>query len=828
MNRDICVGVTGLKIMNSPQSGFGVARSLKEAGYKVVGIDSSQLTSAICSPYFDHVYTLKSLDKEDINLFIKDLKRIKDETGLSVMIPNCDCEIYFFSRYENELKAIGINLLIPTLETLKQTSKLNLSNLNRCGLNIPTTVIASTENNLKTVTENLNFPIVCKGALADSYVAKDKVDLFIYFRKIDELLHGGRGNVIFQEFIKGDFYCTTGVSDRDHLLLRHFSMKKLGVDFKGSTWCGQTIQNKELEALTERFIEVTGWVGPFEMEFIKDSEGVFWLFEINPRCPAYIYFAAATGQNMPDSIVQIITAENEGDNKIKKDFSYDTDMVFTRLTDEVVYPKKDLNSLDPYGKVRNLQTRDKYCIKTKNSTDIKTFYELLNNGDADKVAVLYKSEAISYQELKERINERCNELKGIIKKNDKVIIRSDETPDTIIDIYAIDMLGAVIVPVSPLSTEKDIKLIVDDLKVNVMIYEQNIERINDKITAELPDDACMIFYTSGTTGKPKCIIHTKQSILTPCYGGGKAYGISDSDIIGGTPSLSFTYGFGAFAIMPFMFGATVSMYPYSLSLKNFMTVIRTIASHKITVFFSIPTAYKIIVNMPSQLDLYNLSSLKMLITAGEPMGLPLYEKLRQILPDTDILEHLGCTESFHGITLNYPENNRPGSIGKALPIYDVKVLDDKDNECQPMEKGRLTYKGTSGKYITQNESKEWKYTGDIAYKDEDGYFWFVSRYDDLIKTAGYLISPHEIESSILELPIVSEVVVIGVDDPFINQYIKAFIVLKPNPKIQDGLKDSIMESLKLQLPEYKIPAEIVFVDSIPKNKRGKVLRDELS
>ncbi|NOQ55660.1 MAG: AMP-binding protein, partial [Nanohaloarchaea archaeon] len=604
MNKEICVGVTGLKIMNSPQSGFGVARSLKEAGYKVVGIDSSQLTSAICSPYFDHVYTLKSLDTEDIDVFIQDLKKIRSKTGLSIIIPNCDREIYFFSRYKNELKDIGINILVPTLESLKQTSKFNLSDLDRHGLNIPKTVIASTENDLKTVTENIDFPIVCKGALADSYVAKDKVDLFIYFRKIDELFHGGRGNVIFQEYIKGDFYCTAGVSDRNHRLLRHFSMKKLGIDFKGSTWCGQTIQNKKLKEMTERFIDATGWVGPFEMEFIKDSDGIFWLFEINPRCPAYIYFAAATGQNLPDSIVRIINVENEGNDKVKKDFSYDLNMVFTRLTDEVVYPKKDLNSLDKYGKVRNLQTADKHCVESKNCTDIKTFYELLNDGDDDKVAVLHKSEAISYRELKDKINERCNELKGMIKKNDKVIIRSDETPDTIIDIYAIDLLGAVIVPVSPLSTGKDIESIIDDLKVNVMIYEKNIERIDDKATAELPDDACMIFYTSGTTGKPKCIIHTKQSILTPCYEEGKAYGISDSDIIGGTPSLSFTYGFGAFAIMPFMFGATVSMYPYSLSLKNFITVIRTIASHKVTVFFSIPTAYKIIVNMPSQLDLY--------------------------------------------------------------------------------------------------------------------------------------------------------------------------------------------------------------------------------
>ncbi|MCK5290250.1 MAG: long-chain fatty acid--CoA ligase, partial [Candidatus Aenigmarchaeota archaeon] len=355
-------------------------------------------------------------------------------------------------------------------------------------------------------------------------------------------------------------------------------------------------------------------------------------------------------------------------------------MAFTRLTEEVVYPKKYIDSLNKNGKVMEDAMPD------KKSKTIKTFYELLVDKDDDRAAIFYQSEIISYRHLKEKINERCDKLKNIIRKNDKVIIRSDETPDTIINIYALDKIGAVIIPVNPLATEKEIKVIIDDIRADVIISEKNIKRITDETIGNLPEDACMIFYTSGTTGKPKGIVHTKESILNPCLEEGKAYRIDKKDIIGGTPSLSSTYGFGAFAIIPFMSGASVSLYPYAVSLNNFIEVIETIDAHKITVFFSIPTAYRIITSMLSMLDKYDLNSLRLLITAGEPLGIPLHNSLKQILPHADILEHLGCTESFHAILSNTPENIKAGSIGKKMPSYKVRIFDDAGKECPPMVK----------------------------------------------------------------------------------------------------------------------------------------------
>ena len=343
---EICVGVTGLKIMSSPQTGFGVARSLKNCGCKVVGIDETPLTPAICSSYFDNVYMIKSLYTENLEEFIEDIKKIKKETNLKVIIPCCDSEIYFFSKYRKNLEEIGIKMLVPSLKSLKMTSKLYLYNLKKYGLNIPKTIIVSEKNKLEDLTKELNFPIVCKGALKDSYIAKDKTDLLIYFDRINNMLHGGYGKVIFQEFIKGDFYCTTGVADSDNKLIRHMAMKKLGVDITGATWCGLTIENEVLKKISEKFVEITKWVGPFELEFIKDSDGKYWLFEINPRLPAYIYLATASSQNMPEAIAKLAVGE-----KIEKDFSYIKDLVFTRLAEEIIYPKKYLDYLNTNGKL---------------------------------------------------------------------------------------------------------------------------------------------------------------------------------------------------------------------------------------------------------------------------------------------------------------------------------------------------------------------------------------------------------------------------------------------------------------------------------------------
>jgi carbamoyl-phosphate synthase large subunit len=346
-NSSICVGVTALKTVESPQPGFGVARSLKESGYKVVGIDDTPLTSAICAPYFDKVYTVKALGTENFEEFYDSLKKIKKETKLQVIIPCYDREVFFFNKHKEEIKKLGIRLLIPSIKSLKLSSKPFLHKLGKYGIKVPRTISVSNKEELISSSKKLGFPLVCKGVIKDAYIANNLPELILYFYKIREVWHGGRGSVVLQEFIVGDFYCVSGVTNYESDLIRVIQMKKLGIDSKGTTWSGYTIYNEKLARIANKIIKTTKWIGPFEFEFIKHYKtGKYYLFEINPRLPSWIYLSTVAGQNMAEAIVKIALKEN-----IKSNLSYTKDLAFTRLAEEIVYPKKYLEHLNFNGKL---------------------------------------------------------------------------------------------------------------------------------------------------------------------------------------------------------------------------------------------------------------------------------------------------------------------------------------------------------------------------------------------------------------------------------------------------------------------------------------------
>ncbi len=333
-NNGICVGVTALKTVESPQPGFGVARALKNRGFKVIGIDDTPLTSAIVAPYFDSVYVINSLKTENFEEFRKNLIKIKKKECLDVLIPCYDKDVFFFVKYQKQIEELGIKLLLPTLGNLRLTSKPFLSTLTKFGVLTPKTIIVTDKKGLKTASEELGFPLVCKGVIKDAYIAKDLADTFIYFDRIREIWHGGKGNVILQEFIAGEFYCIAGVTDYKKTIIRQLQMKKLGIDSKGTTWSGFTIKDKRLVKLTKQVIHSVQWVGPFELEFIKDYKtDRFYLFEVNPRLPSWIHLATIAGQNMAEAIVKIAL------NKvIEPKFTYKNNLMFTRLAEEIIYP----------------------------------------------------------------------------------------------------------------------------------------------------------------------------------------------------------------------------------------------------------------------------------------------------------------------------------------------------------------------------------------------------------------------------------------------------------------------------------------------------------
>ena len=471
------------------------------------------------------------------------------------------------------------------------------------------------------------------------------------------------------------------------------------------------------------------------------------------------------------------------------------------------------------------------------------FYNFVD-WEKNKDIVFCKNDNTTYGHLREEIEKKCTELKEIITKKDRVVVKFPNCAEAIAYFYAIDKLGGVIVPLYDLATKQEIKQVIDGVQANVFVSHEGVKKLSDeKDTIFFPKNASMIFFTSGTTGKPKRIVHTRQSILTPCYEEGKAYGITENDIFGGSPSLSFTYGFGAFAIIPLLFGASVSFFDFKVNSENPKIPINTVTccarlfelikEHKVTVFYSTPSIYRISFEIMFKMpQIFDLSYMRLLISAGEPMGSLLHNKLKKLIPNAMVLEHLGCTESFHALVSNTPKCVRSGSIGIKMNCFDVKIFDKTGNECPLMEKGNLAFKdlfenSKCEESVEKTNECKWKYTGDIAHKDNEGFFWFESRNDDLIKIIGLLVSPHEIEDVLMKHEAVSEIVVIGLPDLFVNQKIGAIIVLNAGFKATKELKTKLINFASKKLSLYKVPQCIIFMESIPRNNRGKIVRKHL-
>ncbi len=449
---------------------------------------------------------------------------------------------------------------------------------------------------------------------------------------------------------------------------------------------------------------------------------------------------------------------------------------------------------------------------------------ILKAKSVGKTAILCGDKRLSYGELKERINARYSDLRKVVKKGDRVVLKLPNTPELIILSYAIMKIGAIPVPISHLLKQRETEEIANDVKANVIISDGGLEVIVEDREMNLDNDVAMIFYTSGVTGRPKGVAHTEDTIITTCRMEGDAMGIREDDVISGTAPLSFTYGFGALAVIPFLFNATVSLIEHVPSRKKIADILETIERDKITVFYSTPTTYRLMLKIPHR---HNLNSLRLLISAGEPMGIGLYRRLKMLLPHAEVVEHFGCTESFHAVISNVPGKVKPGSLGRELPCYQIKILRDNGEECPRGVSGNLAFRGPAGKYISENEDKEWHYTGDIVYRDSEGYIWYVARSDEMIKTAGYLVSPHEVENILMEHQAVSEVAVAGIPDTMLGQKLKAFIVLEDNYKPSEELKDELKQFLIVQIADYKVPSDIEFVNSIPKSNRGKIIRKKM-
>ncbi|HHV96429.1 MAG TPA: AMP-binding protein [Clostridiaceae bacterium] len=503
--------------------------------------------------------------------------------------------------------------------------------------------------------------------------------------------------------------------------------------------------------------------------------------------------------------------------------------------------------------------------------------------DPDKIAMVWcddkGNEAIfTFGQIREYSNRTANFFTSVgIKKGDPVMLILKRRYEFWFCLLALHRIGAVAIPATHLLTAKDIiyRNNAANIKAIVAIAEDEVIMhiedsliqsptlkykilvngnregwidFNDGINNASPyferptgdkatknSDISLLYFTSGTTGMPKMVQHNFTyplgHIVTAKYwqnveNGGLHLTVADT----GWAKAVWGKIYGQWIC-----GSAVFVYDYDKFVpKNLLDVM---VKYGVTTFCAPPTIYRFLIR--EDLSKYNLSKLKYCVVAGEPLNPEVYHQFFKAT-GLKLREGYGQTELTVTIATFPWMEPKPGSMGKPAPGYDVDIIDEDGNPCEVGEEGQIVIRtgkrkplGMFDGYYLDPEltSKTWHddiyYTGDLAWKDEDGYFWFVGRADDVIKSSGYRIGPFEVESALLEHPAVLECAITGAPDPIRGQVVKATVVLTKGYKPSDDLKKELQDHVKRVTAPYKYPRIIEFVDELPKTISGKIRRVEI-
>ena len=354
--------------------------------------------------------------------------------------------------------------------------------------------------------------------------------------------------------------------------------------------------------------------------------------------------------------------------------------------------------------------------------------------------------------------------------------------------------------------------------------ERKSARFDDVATAA--DDAALIAFTSGTTGMPKGTVHFHRDVIAACDCWPRAtLRASADDLFTGSPPLAFTFGLGGLLVFPLRSGAATLLIEKAAPEQ----LLSHIAAHRASVLFTAPTSYRAMAPLVSNHD---IGSLRKCVSAGE--ALP--AATRNLWKDAtgiEIIDGIGSTEMFHIFISHTEEAARAGATGTPVPGYRACIMDD---DGHPLPKGRvghLAVKGPTGcRYLADSRQtsyvkRGWNYTGDAYLVDDDGYFVFQARTDDMIISAGYNIAGPEVESALLLHPAVSECGVVGVEDAERGQLVKAFVVLKPGHAGDAAMTSALQDFVKRTIAPYKYPRAIAYLQSLPRTETGKLQRYRL-
>jgi 2-aminobenzoate-CoA ligase len=299
------------------------------------------------------------------------------------------------------------------------------------------------------------------------------------------------------------------------------------------------------------------------------------------------------------------------------------------------------------------------------------------------------------------------------------------------------------------------------------------------------------------------------------------------DVYTGTPPLAFVYGLGGLLCFPLRYGAC-TVFPTERATPE--VILRTVAEQRCTTVFSSPAMYRV---LPDACAGFDLGSLRQCVSAGETLPAATFEAFRKA-SGLRIVDGIGSTELLHMFVAASGEAIRPGATGKAIPGYEVRVVDDEGRPVAPGELGQIAVRGFTGcRYLDDVDRQRayvrdgWNYPGDVYRMDEDGYFWYQARADDMIITAGYNVAGPEVEAALLEHPRVRECAVVAAADPERGTIVKAFVVLRDPAGAGETVVRELQEFVKGEIAPFKYPRAVEFVSELPRTETGKIQRFKL-
>ncbi|NRB04467.1 MAG: AMP-binding protein [Rhodobacteraceae bacterium] len=490
---------------------------------------------------------------------------------------------------------------------------------------------------------------------------------------------------------------------------------------------------------------------------------------------------------------------------------------------------------------------------------------MVEKGFGDHTALIGNGRLRTYKELTDWTNRLAHALVDDlgVKPGNRVLIRSANNPAMVACWLAATKAGAVVVNTMPMLRAAELKKYVEKAEITHALCDtrlmeemqtcqsqcdENLHVIGfdgtsnhdaelDRMALEKPvrfdpvptgrDDVALLGFTSGSTGDPKATMHFHRDLLIIADGYAKeVLGVTPQDTFVGSPPLAFTFGLGGLAIFPLRFGATATL----LEQATPPNMIEIIEKYKATVCFTAPTAYRVMLQaMDEGAD---LSSLRAAVSAGETLPKPVYDEWKA-KTGKPMLDGIGATEMLHIFISNRFDDHQPACTGKPVTGYEAKVIDSDGQDVADGEIGRLAVRGPTGCRYLRGEkqpayvSDGWNITGDSFWRDENGYFHFAARNDDMIISAGYNIAGPEVEAALLAHEAVLECGVVGAESTERGQIVEAHIVLvdgfTPGPDLTKALQDHV----KSTIAPYKYPRSIVYCDALPKTATGKIQRFRL-